>query len=377
MAEKIRVGLFFGGNSSEHDVSKRSAKNYYDALDPEKYQIFPVLISKKGVMINSETSKRVLLGGSEDELLATLPEQNSGIFGPIDSIRNLKLDVLFPSVHGNLGEDGTLAGLFRLVNIPYVGSGLRAHAISFDKVITKELMTVNGIRNTKYIVIFQNDKNKPDWDDVNKKLGKVVFVKAANQGSSVGVSRVSSAEEYKNALNDSFQYDEKLLVEKAVESPTELEIGLLGNDNVVTSPIGAHWAPGQDHGNGWFDYKNKFVDNSKMKYQIPAKISPAKSKELKEMAVKAYKVLGIKGFARIDFLMSKDEEIFLSEPNTLPGNTNMSLFPILFESIGMNRSQQAEKLIQLAFEEFKREQNISYSFKELGSEKLGQFDIKK
>ncbi|MDN6966993.1 D-alanine--D-alanine ligase [Oenococcus sp. UCMA 17063] len=377
MAEKIRVGLFFGGNSSEHDVSKRSAKNYYDALDPEKYQIFPVLISKKGVMIDSETSKRVLLGDSEDELLATLPDQNSGLFGPIDSIRNLKLDVLFPSVHGNLGEDGTLAGLFRLVNIPYVGSGLRAHAISFDKVITKELMTVNGIRNTKYIVIFQNDKNKPNWDAVNEKLGDVVFVKAANQGSSVGVSRVASAEEYKKALNDSFQYDEKLLVEKAVENPTELEIGLLGNDNVVTSPIGAHWAPGQDNGSGWFDYKNKFVDNSKMKYQIPAKISPVKSKELENMAVKAYKVLGIKGFARIDFLMSKDGEIFLSEPNTLPGNTNMSLFPILFEAAGMNRSQQAEKLIQLAFEEFKREQNISYSFKELGSEKLGQFDIKK
>lgn len=377
MAEKIRVGLFFGGNSSEHDVSKRSAKNYYDALDPEKYQIFPVLISKKGIMIDSETSKRVLFGEDEDELLAGLPNKNADIFGPIDSIRNLKLDVLFPSVHGNLGEDGTLAGLFRLMNIPYVGSGLRAHAISFDKVITKELMTVNGIRNTKYIVIFQNDKNKPDWDSVSKQLGEVVFVKAANQGSSVGVSRVTNAEEYENALRDSFQYDEKLLVEKAVESPTELEIGLLGNDRVITSPIGAHWAPGQDHGSGWFDYKNKFVDNSKMKYQIPAKISPAKSKELENMAVKAYKVLGIKGFARIDFLMSKDGEIFLSEPNTLPGNTNMSLFPILFEAAGMNRSQQAEKLIKLAFEEFKREQNISYSFKELGSEKLGQFDIKK
>ncbi|MHA5184892.1 D-alanine--D-alanine ligase family protein [Oenococcus oeni] len=377
MAEKIRVGLFFGGNSSEHDVSKRSAKNYYDALDPEKYQIFPVLISKKGIMIDSETSKRVLFGEDEDELLAGLPNKNADIFGPIDLIRNLKLDVLFPSVHGNLGEDGTLAGLFRLMNIPYVGSGLRAHAISFDKVITKELMTVNGIRNTKYIVIFQNDKNKPDWDSVSKQLGEVVFVKAANQGSSVGVSRVTNAEEYENALRDSFQYDEKLLVEKAVESPTELEIGLLGNDRVITSPIGAHWAPGQDHGSGWFDYKNKFVDNSKMKYQIPAKISPAKSKELENMAVKAYKVLGIKGFARIDFLMSKDGEIFLSEPNTLPGNTNMSLFPILFEAAGMNRSQQAEKLIQLAFEEFKREQNISYSFKELGSEKLGQFDIKK
>ncbi|OIL33557.1 D-alanine--D-alanine ligase, partial [Oenococcus oeni] len=362
---------------SEQDVSKRSAKNYYDALDPEKYQIFPVLISKKGIMIDSETSKRVLFGEDEDELLAGLPNKNADIFGPIDSIRNLKLDVLFPSVHGNLGEDGTLAGLFRLMNIPYVGSGLRAHAISFDKVITKELMTVNGIRNTKYIVIFQNDKNKPDWDSVSKQLGEVVFVKAANQGSSVGVSRVTNAEEYENALRDSFQYDEKLLVEKAVESPTELEIGLLGNDRVITSPIGAHWAPGQDHGSGWFDYKNKFVDNSKMKYQIPAKISPAKSKELENMAVKAYKVLGIKGFARIDFLMSKDGEIFLSEPNTLPGNTNMSLFPILFEAAGMNRSQQAEKLIQLAFEEFKREQNISYSFKELGSEKLGQFDIKK
>ncbi|MDN6899410.1 D-alanine--D-alanine ligase family protein [Oenococcus sicerae] len=377
MAEKIRIGLFFGGNSSEHDVSKRSAKNYYDVLDPDKYDVFPVLISKKGMMIATGISKRILLGEDEDKLLAKLPANDGGILVSIDALRDLKLDLLFPAVHGNLGEDGTLAGLFRLLQIPFIGAGLRSHAISFDKVITKELMTVNGIRNTSYIVIFHSDTEKPKWESVSKKLGSTVFVKAANQGSSVGISRVDSAESYAKALQDSFQYDEKVLVEAAVENPTELEIGLLGNDRIITSPIGAHWAPGQVHGAGWFDYKNKFVDNSKMKYQIPAQIGDDKSQELREMAIKAYRVLGIKGLARIDFLMSDNGEIFLSEPNTLPGNTNMSLFPILFESAGMSRQQQVEKMIELAFDEFKRQQKISYSFKELGSEKLGQFDIKK
>lgn len=377
MTEKVRVGLFFGGNSSEHDVSKRSAKNYYDALDPEKYQVFPVLISKDGDMVDTETSKKVLFGEDEDQLLKTKPQMDSGILSSINAIKDLKLDVLFPSVHGNLGEDGTLAGLFRLLKIPYVGANLKAHAISFDKVITKELMTVNHVRNTAYVVLFKSDSDRPSWEELAAKLGETVFVKAANQGSSVGISRVTNAAEYRRALADSFQYDEKVIVEAAVKNPTELEIGLIGNDKVVASPIGAHWAPGQNDGNGWFDYDNKFIDNSKMKYQIPAQIGDEKSRELTDMAIKAYRILGIKGFARIDFLMSENGEIFLGEPNTLPGNTNMSLFPILFESAGMSRKAQAEKLIELAFEEFDRQKQISYSFTELGSEKLGEFDIKK
>ncbi|WP_439425015.1 D-alanine--D-alanine ligase family protein [Oenococcus alcoholitolerans] len=372
MTDKIRVGLFFGGNSSEHDVSKRSAKRYYDVMDPEKYQVFPILISKQGVMIDSNVSKKILLGADEDRLLNDLKEDKKNLFYPIEAIEDLKLDLLFPSVHGNLGEDGTLAGLFRLLKVPYAGSGLRAHAVSFDKVITKELMTANGIRNTKYLVAYKYDEKKPSWQEVTDKLGTTVFVKAANQGSSVGISRVSDQDQYQLALDDSFQYDEKILIEEAVKDPTELEIGLIGNDKTITSPIGAHWAPHQTDGDGWFDYKNKFIDNTQMKYQIPAQIGEEKSRELVDMAKKAYKILGIKGFARIDFLMSSDGEIYLGEPNTLPGNTNMSLFPILFESAGISRKEQFDKIVKLAFEEFDRQQHISYSFTELGDEKISK-----
>ncbi len=371
MSKKIRVGLFFGGNSSEHDVSKRSAKNYYDALSPNKYEVLPILISKKGVMINTELSKQILFGADEDKILQKVTFSKD-LFYSIDAIKNLKLDLFFPSVHGNLGEDGTLAGFFRLLKKPFVGSGLRAHADSFDKVVTKELMTANNIQNTKFLVILQSDKNKPSWKLVKQKLGKEVFVKAANQGSSVGMSKVSNEKEYLKALKDSFQYDEKIIVEESVEQPTELEIGLIGNNKIITSPIGAHWVPGQKEGKSWFDYKNKFIDNTHVIYQIPARISKEKEIEVKKMSLKAYKILGVKGFARIDFLMDKNKKIYLNEFNTLPGNTNMSLFPVLFEKAGMSRSEQADRLVNLAFEEFNRQQNISYSFVGLGSEKISQ-----
>lgn len=374
---KMNIALVFGGNSSEHDVSKRSAKNYFDGFDQNKYNVYPFLIDKKGNFIDTETSSKVLNGENEDDLLENYVF-NTDLFAPIDKLNEVKIDVFFPVVHGNLGEDGTLQGLFRLLNKPYVGADLKSHAISFDKEITKEILNNNGIKNTEYISFRKNDSNIPDWNDIENKLGEIVFVKSANQGSSVGISRVTNEVEYKNAISDSFKYDEKIIVEKAVDGAFELEIGLIGNEEEVkVSLIGSHSAPNQGDGDGWFDYNNKFVDNSKMIYEIPAKITKEQTDKINKMAVDAMRALDIKGLVRMDFLIDSSGEVYLGEPNTLPGFTNMSLFQVLWETSGLKRSELIDTLIDLSIKEFERKREISYSFKELANEKLGTFNYDK
>ncbi|MDR0900018.1 MAG: D-alanine--D-alanine ligase, partial [Lactobacillaceae bacterium] len=366
--DKMNVALVFGGNSSEHDVSKRSAKNYYDGFNKEKYNVIPFLIDKQGHFINSDISTKVLFGEDEDQLLVDYVYDDD-LFSPINELNKHKIDLFFPVVHGNLGEDGTLQGLFRMLDKPFVGADLKAHAMSFDKVITKEILTANGIRNTEYFVVRQNEK-VPDWSEVVEKFGDVVFVKAANQGSSVGISRVTNEQEYKNAILDSFQYDEKLLVEKAVNGAFELEVGLIGNSDIQVSLIGAHSAPNQGEGDGWFDYSNKFVDNSKMQYDIPAKISGEQTEEIKQMAVKAMRALDIKGLVRMDFLIDSKGVVYLGEPNTLPGFTNMSLFQVLWDTSGVKRADLINRLVEYALEEYNRKKGISYSFQKLEEENL-------
>lgn len=375
---KKRVALIFGGNSSEHDVSKRSAQNFYDAIEKTgKYEIFVFAIAQNGFFLDTESSKKILSLEDEqpivDAFMKTVNKQD-----PLAAINALKsagdFDIFFPVVHGNLGEDGTLQGLFRLLNKPYVGAPLRGHAVSFDKVLTKELLTVNNIRNTKYVVVNPETAKEWSWDKITSRLGNVVFVKAANQGSSVGISRVKNAEEYTIALADSFQYDYKVLIEEAVNGARELEVGVIGNDQPLVSEIGAHTVPDQGDGDGWYDYNNKFVDNSAVHFEIPAKLSVAVTQEVKQMALDAYKVLNLRGEARMDFLLDENGVPYLGEPNTLPGFTNMSLFKRLWDYSDIDNAKLVDMLIDFGFEDFEQNQHLSYSFVSLGEEKIGKFN---
>jgi D-alanine-D-alanine ligase len=205
-------------------------------------------------------------------------------------------------------------------------------------------------------------------------LGNIVFVKAANQGSSVGISRVTNAEEYTEALSDSFQYDYKVLIEEAVNGARELEVGVIGNDQPLVSEIGAHTVPNQGSGDGWYDYNNKFVDNSAVHFEIPAQLSPEVTKEVKQMALDAYKVLNLRGEARMDFLLDENNVPYLGEPNTLPGFTNMSLFKRLWDYSDINNAKLVDMLIDYGFEDFAQNKKLSYSFVSLGEEKIGKFN---
>ncbi|WP_270339478.1 D-alanine--D-alanine ligase family protein [Leuconostoc citreum] len=375
---KKHVALIFGGNSSEHDVSKRSAQNFYDAiLATGKYRITVFAITQNGYVLDPERSKRILALEDERPIVAdymtTVDQQD-----PLSRINALRaagdFDIFFPVVHGNLGEDGTLQGLFKLLNKPYVGAPLRGHAVSFDKVLTKELLTVNNIRNTKYIVVDEKTAKTLTWAQVVKDLGDVVFVKAANQGSSVGVSRAKTADEFEAALTDSFQYDYKVLIEAAVKGPRELEVGVIGNEAPIVSEIGAHHVPNQGDGDAWYDYNNKFVDNSSVQFEIPANLPDAVTAEVKDMALKAYKVLDLRGEARMDFLLDENNVPYLGEPNTLPGFTNMSLFKRLWDYSDIDNVELVDKLIDYGFAEFEKNAQLSYEFVSLGEEKIGKFN---
>jgi len=216
--------------------------------------------------------------------------------------------------------------------------------------------------------------NNWSWDKIVAELGNIVFVKAANQGSSVGISRVTNAEEYTEALSDSFQYDYKVLIEEAVNGARELEVGVIGNDQPLVSEIGAHTVPNQGSGDGWYDYNNKFVDNSAVHFEIPAQLSPEVTKEVKQMALDAYKVLDLRGEARMDFLLDENNVPYLGEPNTLPGFTNMSLFKRLWDYSDINNAKLVDMLIDYGFEDFAQNKKLSYSFVSLGEEKIGKFN---
>lgn len=372
MTKKLRVALLFGGNSSEHDVSKRSAHNIYDGMDKNKYDVSLFMFTKDGVLLDNDYSQRIFDGEPEDQVVKEA-YAHMNFDSPLANLNALQsagpIDFFFPVIHGNLGEDGTVQGLFRLLKKPYVGSGIAASAISFDKDYTKRILDHAGIRNTPYVLVTPENRKQYDWNAIERELGSLVFVKAAKQGSSVGITKVTNAEEYERGLTDAFQYGYKVIVEKGIDHPREVEISILGNEKPIASKLGGIRVP---KGDAFYDYENKFVDASGVVFDLPVQLPEKLTAEITDMALKAYRVLGMKGLARIDFLVDANNVPYLGEPNTLPGFTNISLYPQMWDVSGIKYSDLIDRLIQLGLEEFKRQQKIKYSFKALGQEHVGK-----
>ncbi|MBJ7617771.1 D-alanine--D-alanine ligase family protein [Weissella confusa] len=373
MSEKLNIAMFFGGNSSEHDVSKRSARNIYDAMDKEKYNVTVFLISKDGYMINATDSKRVFDGEDEDTVVAAA-KSKMDLTNPLAPIAVLgemaEIDLFYPVVHGNLGEDGTLQALFRLLQKPYIGAGTAASAMSFDKDLTKRILNQAGVRNTKYVLLTDQDYQNYTYEGLVKELGtEVLFVKAAKQGSSVGISRVTNAAEFEAGVKDALQYDYKVLVEAALNKPREVFISILGNEQPRASRLGGIVLPEQDV---WYDYNNKFVDASGMVFELPVELGDDLEKEITDMALTAYKALGLVGLTRMDFMIDADGTPYLGEPNTLPGFTNISLYPQMWEVSGLSYTNLIDEIINYGLAEFERNAKLSYDFVSLGEEHVGE-----
>ncbi len=358
-SKKIKVGILFGGRSAEHEVSLVSAASIIKALDKEKYEVLPIGISKEGRWLSAPNSLQLLKEHSSIESLpehVLLPDpRKQSLVNIGNSSSSQEIDVIFPVIHGTFGEDGTIQGLFELADVPYVGAGVLGSAVGMDKVVAKQLLQQAKLPVTKGIWFFYKEfqqNGKKYISQIEKELRYPCFVKPPNQGSSVGISKAHNKKELADAIDLAGQYDTKILVEKAVPKPREIELSVLGNDEPTAS------LPGEIiPSNEFYDYDAKYVDG-KSTAVIPAKLSKGLVKKLQRCGVEAYKVLNCAGMARVDFLLQQNGKFFLNEINTLPGFTSISMYPKLWEASGISYSALLDKLIRLAIERHEQKKNL-------------------
>lgn len=352
---KMRVAVFFGGVSSEHEVSLKSAASVIRNMDPEKYHIIKIGITKKGSWLYFPGDVSMIEDGSWENYSDCVPAifspdrgGNKGIVKLMDdgTYALSKVDVVFPVLHGRNGEDGTIQGLFALADIPFVGCDLISSADCMDKAVTKILLSDAGIPNTPWIFVTTDCMSNFSSvvDMCEDKLGWPVFVKPCNAGSSVGVNRAANADELGNAINMAFAHDKRVLIEKCINA-REIECAVLGNKDLVVSVPG-EIVP-QD---GFYDYEAKYISGTS-RLLIPAPLTEAQIQTIRDMAKKAYKTLGCEGLSRVDFFIDKDsQEIFLNEINTIPGFTSISMYAKMIDACGIPYGDLIDRLIELALE---------------------------
>lgn len=355
MNKKIRVGLIFGGNSSEYEVSIISGRNIYKAIDKEKYDVYPMWITNTGFLASDADSRKVL---EDPTYQIENPHTVTNISNVIELSNRPEIDVFFPIVHGNLGEDGCLQGLLRILDKPFVGDDVLAAAITMDKELNKIMAQRAGVPVAKWISIkrfeYNDAKNeKLSYDYVSQKLGTDLFVKPSNQGSSVGISHVTSASDYKAALAEAFKYDDKVLVEETIKG-TEVETAVLGNDDVIVSGVGQI----TNAQGSWYSYENKYNDNSTSKLQIPAALPSEIIETVRRQALKVYHATECSGLARVDSMLSSDNKVIFNELNSLPGFTNISMYPKLFEQVGISYTELITKLLNYALDRYAHKKTL-------------------
>lgn len=354
MAKKIRVAILFGGKSAEHEVSLKSARNVAEAIDKNKYDVALIGIDKKGRWLPPLKSAALIgaesIPTTDDRSLALSP----GSGGEIQSTEGSDhIDVVFPILHGPFGEDGTVQGLLRLANVPFVGAGVLGSAVGMDKDVMKRLLRDAGIPIGKFLVATETDV--VSFDRAQTELGLPLFIKPANLGSSVGVSKVENAEQYDRAVAEAFEFDTKVIIEEFIEG-REIECSVLGNENPIAS------VPGEIiiHSD-FYSYDAKYIDDKASSLQIPADIPEATAKLVQETAIRAYKALCCEGMGRVDSFVTKDGRVIVNEINTIPGFTNISMYPKMWEASGLSYSDLIDRLIQLAIERFEKQQKLRTS----------------
>ena len=350
----MSVCVLFGGISPEHEVSLRSAEFVLNNLDPEKYNVFPVGITQKGDWI--------LYGGTDYSLLPSgewqnHPDNRRAAISPVrgqgllsfegDCVVREWIDVVFPVLHGENGEDGAMQGLLQMAGIPYVGPHVSASAVAMDKTLTKLVVDQAGIRQAAWMLVRSADvDSRPDsmLDQVEARFSYPVFVKPAGTGSSVGVSKAANRQELKDALLNAGTFDRKILVEEFIDG-REIEVAVMGNESPVASVCGEI-----DSGAEFYDYNAKYVNDTSVAY-IPARIDEAIEEQVRDMAVRIYTAIGCQGLSRVDFFVTRaNDEVVFNEINTIPGFTSISMYPKLFAASGVAAGELIQQLLELALE---------------------------
>jgi D-alanine-D-alanine ligase len=366
--KKLRVGILFGGRSGEHEVSLLSAASILKAIDRKKFEVVPLAIAKSGHWLGGEASQALLTG----EAAAPVEIEASAETGLIPRSSSLSgaIDLIFPVLHGTFGEDGTIQGLFEVADVPYVGSGVLGSAAGMDKDAMKKLFAAAGLPQTPHVTLLRSEWRadpKRSQRLIEKSLAYPLFVKPANLGSSVGISKVKQRADLAAAMDLAASFDRKIVVEQGVggpgAKPRELEVAVLGNDNPEASVIG-EIVPAKE----FYDYEAKYQlkgpDESLS--IIPAKLTAGQKKQIHQMALAAFRACDCAGLARVDFLMEpasvgSSPRIFLNEINTMPGFTSISMYPKLWQASGLSYKDLITRLIELARERHAEKQATVFS----------------
>ncbi len=359
---KKKIALVFGGKSAEHEVSVVSAQNIYNALDKTLFDPVLLGVSKEGswyYFSDADVFKKYK-SLKDDELsshhvVSLLSYHEKPFVFVLKTQEKIALDCAFPIIHGTMGEDGTLQGHFKILNLPFVGCGVLSSSIGMDKDYMKRLLTAAGIPNSNYLVLHKNEE--PVYAEVVKKIGSPFFIKPANAGSSVGVHKVKSETEFEKMLNDSFLYDQKVIAEEFIEG-REIECSVMGLNHHPKASL-----PGEliiKH--EFYSYEAKYLDAAGADIVIPAKVTEVQVKEIQALANKTFKVLGCDGLARVDFFLKKNGSLYVNEINTLPGFTQISMYPKMWQASGLQYKDLITVLINLAFEKHVIDSQLKRTF---------------
>jgi D-alanine-D-alanine ligase len=361
MKKKLRIAILFGGKSAEHEISVISARNIVQAMDKRKYQIVSIGIDKQGRWFFDEGAR--LLHSKKQSQVEFQVSRNSTAVLPgaaqapmLTSSRTLgDVDVVFPVLHGPFGEDGTVQGLLKLANVPFVGAGVLGSAVGMDKDVMKRLLRDASIPIAKFLVFERSVASRINFAEVKRALGLPFFVKPANLGSSVGISKVSAKKQFGRALTEAFRYDNKILIEESIRG-REIECSVLGNENPIAS------LPGEIvTRHDFYSYDAKYLDEKGAQLIIPAELPKNIVRQVQTLALRTFKTLACEGMARVDFFLRNNRELFVNEINTIPGFTKISMYPKLWEASGIPYTRLIDRLIQLALERNQRERNLRTS----------------
>jgi D-alanine-D-alanine ligase len=372
VTKKLRVGVIFGGRSGEHEVSVASAASVLSALDPDKYEVVPIGITHEGRWLQGVSPKLLQQGQTMEEAAVTSADVTAvtltadptrhGLVpadAPGGSSSQRPLDVVIPVLHGTYGEDGTLQGLLEMAGVPYAGCGVLGSALGMDKEKAKLVFRAAGLPVVDWVTVRRSEVERdPEAvrDRIEGRFTYPVFVKPANLGSSVGVGKAHGREELDGALATALAYDRKAIVEPGINC-RELECGVLGNDEPIASIVGEVVPSGE-----FYDYRAKYIDNAS-RLHIPAEIPREAAEELRQLAVAAFRALDLSGLARVDFFLDKDSgQLYLNEVNTMPGFTQISMYPKLWEASGIPYPALLDRLIHLGLERYADKQRNRTSF---------------
>ena len=363
MRKKLRVALLFGGKSAEHEISLISARNIFQAMDKKKYDILAVAIDKQGRWSVDEGA-RLLRDVNRSQVesrgaiksVAMLPGETETPILRASSRKTLDgVDVVFPVLHGPFGEDGTIQGLLKLAGVPFVGAGVLGSALGMDKDVMKRLLRDAKIPIAKFLVFERQDQNAIRFTQIKRALGLPLFVKPANLGSSVGISKVSRKSEFAGAIKKALRYDNKIVIEEGIRG-REIECSVLGNDKPIASLPGEILVQ-----RDFYSYDAKYLDDKGARFEIPARLPKPIVSRMQHIALQAYRTLCCEGMARVDFFLRPNGQVLVNEINTIPGFTEISMYPKMWQASGLSYSRLIDRLIALALERARQEKKLSSS----------------